>query len=361
MYPIAIVGNDIVAWAAYRACRLAGFHQVELFAPGVDSNLPEGLTLPANQTRVIHALECQQALAARAWSPSRAQQRFAKSTYLLSELPLGKFSEDRYHAPHVNIERDQLLALLRTDEEVQPATDLTRLQKEFGVVLVTQLPDQNPVSTHPQYTGPENRQAEPTSRLWHARLPVDADMATANISWLGPTVTGWQFTTKEHTHFYFAAHTHDNDPVQTWHPRLRAWLDRAQPVSLPETAPAVREYWHEGNLVYLGEACLPPLFFYRETMCSGLEDVWVLSRMLENYEEDIHDGLHQYQRYRKPRMRKIARAGHAETLRRMQHLQHPGKRFLAYLKIALNTRFLPEIAMQQLDWLYGYDCVRGFR
>ena len=25
-----------------------------------------------------------------------------------------------------------------------------------------------------------------------------------------------------------------------------------------------------------------------------------------------------------------------------------------------SARFLPEIAMQRLDWLYGYDCIKGF-
>jgi hypothetical protein len=30
------------------------------------------------------------------------------------------------------------------------------------------------------------------------------------------------------------------------------------------------------------------------------------------------------------------------------------------LKLALGSRFLPEYAMRQYDWLHGYDCIRGF-
>ena len=29
-------------------------------------------------------------------------------------------------------------------------------------------------------------------------------------------------------------------------------------------------------------------------------------------------------------------------------------------KLAFGSRFLPEIAMGQYDWLHGYDCIRGF-
>jgi hypothetical protein len=29
-------------------------------------------------------------------------------------------------------------------------------------------------------------------------------------------------------------------------------------------------------------------------------------------------------------------------------------------KLALGSRYLPEIAMGRFDWLHGYDCVRGF-
>ena len=39
---------------------------------------------------------------------------------------------------------------------------------------------------------------------------------------------------------------------------------------------------------------------------------------------------------------------------------NPTQAFFNHLGTALSTRFLPEIAMQKLDWVYGYDCIKGF-
>jgi 2-polyprenyl-6-methoxyphenol hydroxylase-like FAD-dependent oxidoreductase len=91
----------------------------------------------------------------------------------------------------------------------------------------------------------------------------------------------------------------------------------------------------------------------------GLEDAWVLSRMLENYEEDTADGLAAYAKYRRPRARRIAREVTATV--KQHNALSPLGRLRRNINIAFSTRFIPEIAMQRIDWHYDYDCIRGFR
>ena len=111
MYPVAVVGDNPAARAALLACRRSGFNDLTWSSipdESKPSTLPPAYTLPANITRVIQALCGTQALDTLAYAPDREQIRFGPSAYLLSELPLGQFSQDRYGAPHVNIETDDL-------------------------------------------------------------------------------------------------------------------------------------------------------------------------------------------------------------------------------------------------------------
>ena len=81
--------------------------------------------------------------------------------------------------------------------------------------------------------------------------------------------------------------------------------------------------------------------------------------MLENYEEDMHDGLSEYARYRQVRARKITRETESLTASLTQPVA--AKRIMRNLGIALSTRFLPEIAMSRRDWFHSYDRIKGFR
>ena len=122
---------------------------------------------------------------------------------------------------------------------------------------------------------------------------------------------------------------------------------------------SLREFWHEGTTAYLGDACRSAPPWLRETRLLGFEDAWVVSRMLENYEEDLHDGLASYAQFRRPRTAKVARL-EAEVGARLARTDK-FRRLLGHIGAAASARFLPEIAMQRIDWLYQYDCIRGFR
>ncbi len=351
MYPIAIVGNDVTAWAAYRACRLAGFDDVTVLATEQPAVWPPAMTLPAAHTKVLHALNCAEPLTNLAWTPDREQVRLAHSGYLISELPLGEFVRQRHHAPHLNIETDVLLNMLRGDEHADAFPGLEQLLQHHAVVLVTE-----PLPA----TGAAQQVTPGEHSLWYACSPQQ-QTARANLTWTAADVTAWQFSTPAHTHHFYFTGADLRDPAAAgadrWHPQLHQ-PQPPEPLQTP-AAGQVREHWYEGRVVYLGQACYTPNLVLRESLCFGLEDAWVLSRMLENYEEDIDDGLAQYQRYRRPRVRRIARAAVQQLQQSRQ--TNAARRLLHNLNLAFSTRFLPEIAMQKIDWLYGYDCIRGFR
>ena len=84
----------------------------------------------------------------------------------------------------------------------------------------------------------------------------------------------------------------------------------------------------------------------------------MLSRMMERWDDEPHQGFADYERYRKPRARRLrAFATHQFAL---HTLKDPAARWRRNLSLSLTSRFLPEITMRKLDWLYGYDCIRGF-
>jgi len=90
----------------------------------------------------------------------------------------------------------------------------------------------------------------------------------------------------------------------------------------------------------------------------AIEDAWVLSIMLERWEDEPARGIADYERFRRPRTAKVQLRSRAQG--EEFHLQARGPVLQRNLKLALGSRFLPEMAMQQFDWLHGYDCIRGF-
>jgi len=348
MYPIAVVGNNATARAAIAACHKAGLHDISWFDGPAAGRHDEACTLPANITRVLNALDCAAALQEFGHAPDRQQVRLARSGFLVSELPLGNFSRERYGAPHVNVEdADWPDILPLADVSLAAQAPLSTLEQDNKAVLVCTADafGEQPAATH---------------SLWHAVLAFDAPVARANITWVGQRQCAWQFSTPSNQHVYFSTPLDQPPAAADWHPMLH---DAVQAVQHRRDfcvfQPQVREHWHAGSVAYLGAACSPGNPYLREAAAMGIEDAWVLGRMLENYEEDIQDGFQEYEKYRRARTRRVVKAA-AKSAEQMNHAG-VAARFFQHLNVALSTRFLPEIAMHRVDWFYSYDCIRGFR
>ena len=80
---------------------------------------------------------------------------------------------------------------------------------------------------------------------------------------------------------------------------------------------------------------------FPETIHAGIEDAWVLSRMLENYEEETNEALSSYTKYRRPRINRFAKYTEQETFKLLN--SHGPQRFTEYL-----------------DWRFQLDSSRKF-
>ena len=340
----------MTAWSVFRAVKLAGFEQVDVItnnestrtqAPQADAAI-----LPPNLTKVLSALGLTDAYNSLAHRPDREQIRFGKSAYLLSELPLGEFVQNRYGTPLLNIEVAQLKHLLQADEVALQAHEVVPPHNSTDV-HITLLTEQQTQST-----------SNTTHSIWHACQPLVAETANANITWLNPDAVVRQFSTPSHTHYYFCSANKVLDPAD-WHPSLKAPLECATELNCAQPLEShITQDWYRGHQVGLGNGTFTPDPMWLECSQVGLEDAWVLSRMLENYEEAWPEAFTQYEKYRRPRAQRIATSLESKW----QTYYNPTSmgRLGRNLNIAASTRFLPEIAMQKVDWLYGYDCIRGF-
>ena len=337
MYEIAILDDQNalpIAPLLERLLNRSGFGSVTRFVDASEPRLAPALTLGANQTRILHAAGIDAHVLGHA--PDRAQWRLSPSAYLIAELPLGAFYQDRYGAPLINADIDAISTELPTGD-LAPWTELS--ESAYALVVDARTP---------------------ASETEGAELFVSVAAPTAaraNTTWFEGEAIAWHCSTP--TPGCVLLPEHARLPSEgRWHAQLQAAAHEARPTGI-RVPNAPREHWTEGKRVYLGQACSSAHPISRETWLTGWEDAWVLSRMLENYEEDIADGLSEYQRYRRPRAQKIDRTN-TETMRRML-ADSSLRRGLSHLNRALSTRFLPEIAMQRIDWLYQYDCIRGFR
>ena len=335
MPEIAIQGGNVVAHAAAHFCQRAGLN-CQLTAeidqrPDVDA-----VILGSNITRLLRAIDPQR-FEALGHQPSREQVRLAKSAYLLSELPLGKFHLDRYGAPLVNVSYQELLDFVRTDSS------------PVGAKISV---DHTPALTV-ETTPPTRLAADETLGVWYASQP---GTSVANVTWLSDTFIGRQFSTESNTHFIYVGMRPAEDAQ--CHPSLKPFLQALKFIR-PLTYESSQTAMYSGRTAYLGGAFSNSFPLQLPTFQTGIEDAWVLSRMLENYDDDIVLALSEFERFRLPRHQKIAAANKMAV----HHLLgKKGSTAVARnLGIAFRARFLPEMAMQQVDWYYQYDCIRGFR
>ncbi|MEM7097267.1 MAG: hypothetical protein AAF541_03335 [Pseudomonadota bacterium] len=349
MFDITVNGDTPTAWAFIRACNLHG--TAHCSNPQVNAQHPTGRAgvLTPNLTKVVQALGLNEALTEIAHQPDRAQVRFGRSAYLLSELPLGKFCADRYNAPLLNLQEDQFIEILRTNQASRESKPGINLQLDTLPGCSSTAPPSSPPETNPRYS---------VGVFVSEQI---ASTANANITWLNEGATIWQFSTPDKTYFYICNWRPERPlDIDDWHNSLHPAITGAK--TLDEPTPITQQpsdNWYQGHVAYAGLAAYSTPSFWREHCWLGLEDAWVLSRMLENYEEDWSDAYAEYEKYRGARGRRVARnlAISWEQITR----SNPIGKLTRNLNIALGTRFLPEIAMQKLDWQYGHDCIRGFR
>jgi salicylate hydroxylase len=384
MASIGIVGAGIGGLTTALAVARTHCHQVTVYeTKQVGVAEPAPLHLPPNATRVFKALGLEAALLEQAHHAQRQQVRTGKQGFQLAELPLGELALARYNAPYLTMPQDQLIHLITT---ALPATitlhnhhHCTQInaqqgtlefrnghQAEHDLIVIadganSELRPQLKFDTRPQSTGQQLVVGVVDNR---ATLPQQ--LPSGLNQWLGPDrwFTHWPLddqggigfmTVSEPT----ATQAQLADVFNGWHPLVASVIAQAHhfestPISI---WPALKN-WQQNKAVLLGDAAHPVLPFTDQSAALAIEDAWVLSRMLEQQEHKPEEAASEYQRFRLRRCERVQLLAQAQGT----NLQTPEQQAIwkRNIMLSLGSRFLPEWALAKFDWLYGYDCVRGF-
>jgi len=401
---IAIAGGDTAALTTALACQAAGFSDITLFEESDQPVLPvhSSVELSPNASRVLRTLKTLEELREHCFEPQFVHQRSYRTGFQLSIQALGAMAEGRYNAPFLHIERQHLSESLGRFAAARGIKRITGepqqvQQNNSGITLsfATQhhQPDVLIIAADPNDKWRTLANAETLTRTPTNSLYWQADVLQSALpsGAFGPVVTQW-LGPLHHLSYHFGADAQrlhvtaitagtpetqvnhcvvdapdsSNDAAKpllaalsNWHPSLRALAESAQNLHcqqvLEHNSP---ERLAHGRIVFLGSSCHSLLPHLPQETALGIEDAWVAARMLEQWEEDPASGWVEYEKYRLPRARRM------QTQARLlaQKLCEPAaiRAWQRNLGLSLSSRFLPELAMQKNDWLYGYDAVNGF-
>lgn len=416
---IAILSNTAVAGAAGSvtaltcalACEFAGFKDVTLYHDTSDTIADQSVELSPNASRVLRALKVLDELLPHSFEPQFIHQRSYRTGFQLAITALGAMAEGRYNAPFLHVQSSALTTVLAAAAETRGIklrsgnglTDLqqvdnrstaqnnsdTTVELTFTRSANTSRPkdvhrdvhDVVLVADDPHQTIRRLSNAEPlrqsTDSLTHWRgttpnedLPPGA-FAAVITQWVGPTQhMSYHFTAAGEL-LEFNALTHHQNQTEPrtqqdllsafagWHPSLTALIKTATSLSHTQTnsTEPVERLAH-GAVGFLGASCHALMPHLPQQQALGIEDAWVIARMLEQWEDQPADGLVEFERYRLPRARRLT----ANATARASALcdTRPFETWRRNLGMTFGSRFLPELAMQKNDWLYGYDAVNGF-
>jgi len=397
MQNIGIVGGGIGGLTLALACRESGLTDISVYEQSAAPEIAgHGILLSPNATRVLYALGLKEALTDAACQSDALHYRSHRTGYQISMRPLGAFAEARYGAPFYQLLRSDLIRLLterlyEREIDVHYGWRCTGLGQSAEAVGLTS--ESGETRQHDLAVGSDGVHSH-VRRFMHEEVPPTF---TGHVAWRGTTpvadlpaqfdsrpATIWLGPGRHITHYpvrggdllAFTAVVETAVPgeeswyqtgereilaeqFQEWHPVIQALVDASQDLHhwpLYDRAPLAR--WTDGHVTLLGDACHPALPYLSQGAALAIEDAWVLSRMLETWEEDIASGLSEYERYRRPRAARVQAGSRQEA--RSLHLSDRWQIRWRNLRMALGSRYLPEITMERYDWLYGYDCVKGF-
>ncbi|HEX7034661.1 MAG TPA: FAD-dependent monooxygenase [Pseudomonadales bacterium] len=396
MPSIGVVGGGIGGLTAALACLHAGLDDITVYEQVTEPEaLGAGIQLSPNATRVLIALGLRGALAQAVFQPEGVHLRTWRTGYLVASRPLGAISEARYGAPYWHVHRGDLHALLLD------AARARGIRIETGCRCVSAGEDErgpyveleSGTARHDVIVGADGIRSMVRSTVFQSGAP----RFTGHVAWRGmvpaaklpagfvlPAATVWLGPGRHFVHYYVRGGELINfvGVVETDRWTEESWSRPGDPAALArdfagwnpvvtrliEAADEVFEWalydheplpsWSRGGITLLGDACHPMLPYLAQGAAMAIEDAWVLSRMLERWEDLPAEGLAEYERYRRPRTARVQR----ESRRQGQefHLPEGWPALRRNFVLALGSRLLPEIAMGQYDWLHGYDCVRGF-
>jgi len=403
---IAIAGVDSSALTTALACHAAGFSDITLLETARAGARTAPLVAPKhasvelspNASRVLRTLKALDALDEHCFEPQFVHQRSYRTGFQLSILALGAMAEGRYNAPFLNIEHRHLNEVLeqlaQTRGIKRVVGEVQKLKQSSTGIEINLSNTQHQCDVLIVAADPEDQWRTIANAEALTRTPADATFWQGDVlesalpsGAFGPVVTQW-LGPRHHLSYHFgaraqrlhfsavtaaapnekiynSAHGSSADPepllaaLSDWHPSLRALADAAENLHRePVVNTSSPDRLAHGRIVFLGSSCHPMLPHLPQQTALGIEDAWVAARMLEQWEEDPASGWVEYEKYRLPRARRMQKQ--AQLLAQKLCEPSQAKAWQRNLGLSLSSRFLPELAMQKNDWLYGYDAVNGF-
>ncbi len=393
---VAIIGAGIGGLTTALALKDVGFEVTVYEQAQALESLGAGLQLSPNATRILHALGLKEQLARSSFFPKAVHFRSGASGYLIAYRHLGAISEARYGAPYYHIHRGDLQNLLLnalSDKGITLQLGRTFKNLHQGSDTVNLIFEDNTQVEHDLLIGCDGIR----SQVRQCLFGEDSARFSGHVAWRGliaraavpdnfiqPAATVWLGPGKHFVHYYvrggelinYVAVVETNNWSEEswtapgdkkeltalfhgWHasiPQLIEASDDCFKWALYEREPLID--WTHQRATLLGDACHPMLPYLAQGAGMAIEDAWVLSRLLERWEDEPTGGLQEYQKYRQPRTRRVQ----LESRRQgdMFHLTDKWAITRRNLKLGFGCRYLPEIAMQHFDWLHGYDAVKAF-
>jgi len=394
---VGIVGAGPGGLTLALACHRAGLTDVTVYEQAATiETLGAGLQLSPNATRVLLALGLRDTLREISFYPQAVHFRACRNGYLIAMRPLGRFSESRYGAPYYHVHRGDLQqALLERARQcgitVATSHGLSSLRQDDSQVVAGFTDGSE--RAHGVLVGCDGIHSAVRAALFGDSSP----RFTGHLAWRGlvpadrlprdllePVVTAWLGPRKHFVNYFvrggdlvnFVGVVEDaswqaeswrepGDPAllrrdfADWHPVIGRIIDASEDVfrwALHDHAPLAT--WTRDRVTLLGDACHPMLPYLAQGAAMAIEDAWVLARMLDQWEEEPERGLAEYEHYRRPRTGQVQARSRAQG--EEFHLADRWKIRARNLKLGFGSRYLPELAMQQFDWLHGYDCIKGF-
>jgi len=393
---IGIVGGGIGGLCTAIALRKIGLNVSVYEQSPHPGDHGAGIQLSPNATRILRALGMLGALEAVCFIPESVQFRSWKHARLIARLPLGQTSVERHGAPYLHIHRQDFHNILTEraqalGAEIHYGYELTALSQNASTVQL-EFSDASSMQ-HDFVVGCDGIKSTIRRQLFSS---AGAEF-TGHVAWRGllkttnlpgraiaPSATVWLGPHRHFVHYYvnsgktinYIAIVENQDwreeswaipadknelssAFQGWNTKVHALIENSDVCykwALYQHAPL--KTWSNARVTLLGDACHAMLPYLAQGAAMAIEDAWILSRMLDQQEDSPILAFSEYEKYRWPRTTKMQLASAEQG--DMFHLEKSWDVTMRNLKLGFGSRYLPELALQQLDWIHAYDAVKGF-
>lgn len=391
---MVIVGGGIAGLTMSLCLAQRGVESVVLEKGQFSDETGAGIQLTPNATKVLFSLGLAHVLQQRAIEPQYLLIRSWNSGSVVLRWALGQRIRTKLHAPYLVLSRSELIEILVDSIRTRPEITLQPSEPVLDFDVGAHGPRARTHKGH--YTGQcivaadgvqstiGRTQAKPSTRFigavaWRTSVPVDLLPSGLRM----PRVNIWWGRDSHFVHYPVKGGSEVNcvgvvqrsvDDAQPWHQigdkqqfreDFAGWHRDVQ--LLIDQAPSdgcfvwtlaqrrpLRNWWYDGNVVLIGDACHPVLPFLAQGAALAIEDAQVLATLLSRCEgyslvdhrfSQLQDAFVAFQKLRYRRVRSIQR----------RSMQNARIFHTSGLLAKMRNLITPTVVPLMLESIYSYD------